>query len=132
MPDIPGIEHVISLNEALDLPSLPRRIVIVGGGYIAVEFAGIFRGFGSEVVEIIRREELLYGFDDDLRVALAQEMRTRGIEIHTRTQSRASRNRRGKATRSSPPTAGKSRLISSCTRPAANQIRAASGSPRLG
>src|SRR5437588_239165 len=82
---IPGIEHVISSNEALDLPELPRKIVIVGGGYIAVEFAGIFRGFGSEVVEIIRREELLYGFDDDLRVALAQEMRGRGIEIHTRT-----------------------------------------------
>ena len=77
---------MISSNEALDLPSLPRRIVIVGGGYIAVEFAGIFRGFGAEVVEIIRREELLYGFDDDLRVALAQEMRGRGIEIRTRTQ----------------------------------------------
>jgi glutathione reductase (NADPH) len=86
VPDIPGIEHVISSNEALDLPELPRRIVIVGGGYIAVEFAGIFRGFGSEVVEIIRREELLYGFDDDLRVALAQEMRNRGIEIRARTQ----------------------------------------------
>ena len=85
VPNIPGIEHVISSNEALDLPELPRKIVIVGGGYIAVEFAGIFRGFGSEVVEIIRREELLYGFDDDLRVALAQEMRGRGIEIHTRT-----------------------------------------------
>src|SRR5438105_6373224 len=86
VPNIPGIEHVISSNEALDLPSLPRKIVIVGGGYIAVEFAGIFRGFGSEVVEIIRREELLYGFDDDVRVALAQEMRGRGVEIHTRTQ----------------------------------------------
>jgi glutathione reductase (NADPH) len=86
VPNIPGIEHVISSNEALDLPSLPRKIVIVGGGYIAVEFAGIFRGFGSEVVELIRREELLYGFDDDLRVALAQEMRGRGIEIHARTQ----------------------------------------------
>ncbi|HVC55425.1 MAG TPA: glutathione-disulfide reductase [Stellaceae bacterium] len=86
VPDIPGIEHVISSNEALDLPTLPRKIVIVGGGYIAVEFAGIFRGFGCEVVEIIRREELLYGFDDDLRIALAQEMRGRGIEIHTRTQ----------------------------------------------
>ncbi len=60
--------------------------MIVGGGYIAVEFAGIFNGFGSEVVEIIRREDLLFGFDDDLRVALAQEMRGRGIEIHTRTQ----------------------------------------------
>jgi glutathione reductase (NADPH) len=86
VPNIPGIEHVVSSNEALDLPRLPRRIVIVGGGYIAVEFAGIFNGFGSEVVEIIRREDLLFGFDDDLRVALAQEMRGRGIEIHTRTQ----------------------------------------------
>ena len=86
VPDIPGIEHVISSNEALDLPHLPHRIVIVGGGYIAVEFAGIFRGFGVEVVEIIRREELLHGFDDDLRISLAQEMRGRGIEIHTRTQ----------------------------------------------
>ncbi len=85
VPDIPGIAHVISSNEALDLAALPRKIVIVGGGYIAVEFAGIFRGFGCEVVEIIRREELLYGFDDDLRVFLAQEMRGRGIEIHTRT-----------------------------------------------
>ncbi len=91
VPDIPGIEHVISSNEALDLPELPRKIVIVGGGYIAVEFAGIFRGFGSEVVEIIRREELLYGFDDDLRIALAQEMRNRGIEIHTRTNVDAHR-----------------------------------------
>lgn len=86
VPDIAGIEHVISSNEALDLAALPRRIAIVGGGYIAVEFAGIFNGFGSEVVEIIRREDLLHGFDDDLRVALAQEMRSRGVEIHTRTQ----------------------------------------------
>jgi glutathione reductase (NADPH) len=86
VPNIPGIEHVISSNEALDLPTLPRNIVIVGGGYIAVEFAGIFRGFGCEVTLIIRREELLYGFDDDVRVALAQEMRNRGITIHTRTQ----------------------------------------------
>jgi glutathione reductase (NADPH) len=95
VPDIPGIEHVISSNEALDLPKLPRKIVIVGGGYIAVEFAGIFRGFGSEVVEMIRREELLYGFDDDIRVALAQEMRTRGVEIHTRVQiTRIEKDRR--------------------------------------
>jgi len=86
VPDIPGIEHVISSNEALDLPQLPRRVVIVGGGYIAVEFAGIFNGLGSEVVELIRREELLYGFDDDIRSALAQEMRGRGVEIHARTQ----------------------------------------------
>jgi glutathione reductase (NADPH) len=86
VPDIPGIQHVISSNEALDLAELPRRIVIVGGGYIAVEFAGIFNGFGTEVVELIRRDELLYGFDDDIRVALAQELRGRGVEIHARTQ----------------------------------------------
>jgi glutathione reductase (NADPH) len=85
-PDIPGIEHVISSNEALDLEELPRRIVIVGGGYIAVEFAGIFKGLGSEVVELIRRPELLYGFDDDLRVALGEEMRRRGVDIRGRTQ----------------------------------------------
>jgi glutathione reductase (NADPH) len=85
VPDIPGIEHVISSNEALDLKELPRRIVIVGGGYIAVEFAGIFSALGSEVVELIRRDELLYGFDDDIRVALGQEMRGRGVAIHTLT-----------------------------------------------
>ena len=85
-PDIPGIEHVISSNEALDLEKLPRHIVIVGGGYIAVEFAGIFNGLGSEVVELIRRPELLYGFDDDVRVALGEEMRARGVDVRGRTQ----------------------------------------------
>ena len=85
-PDIPGIEHVISSNEALDLERLPRRIVIVGGGYIAVEFAGIFIGFGSEVVEIIRREQVLRGFDEDLRVHLGEEMRGRGIDLRSSTQ----------------------------------------------
>src|SRR4029077_11962996 len=85
-PDIPGIEHVISWNEALDLPSLPKRIVIVGGGYIAVEFAGIFNGFGSEVVEIIRQPELLRGFDEDLRTHLGGEMRIRGVDIRGNTQ----------------------------------------------
>ena len=86
MPAIPGIEHAITSNEALDLPRLPRRIVIVGGGYIAVEFAGIFHGLGAEVTLVIRGEELLTGFDDDLRVGLAQELRRRGLEIRARTQ----------------------------------------------
>jgi glutathione reductase (NADPH) len=85
-PAIPGIEHVISSNEALDLAVLPKRVVIVGGGYIAVEFAGIFNGLGSEVVEIIRREEVLRGFDEDIRVYLGQEMRGRGIDIRGGTQ----------------------------------------------
>jgi glutathione reductase (NADPH) len=86
MPAIPGIEHAITSNEALDLPRLPRRIVIVGGGYIAVEFAGIFAGLGAEVTLVIRGEELLNGFDDDVRVTLAQELRNRGVTIRARTQ----------------------------------------------
>jgi glutathione reductase (NADPH) len=85
MPAIPGIEHAITSNEALDLRALPRRIVIVGGGYIAVEFAGIFNGLGAEVTLVIRGEELLRGFDDDIRVTLAQELRNRGIAIRART-----------------------------------------------
>ena len=86
MPAIPGIEHVITSNEALDLRSLPRRITIVGGGYIAVEFAGIFHSLGAQVCLVIRGEELLNGFDDDVRVTLAQELRARGIDIRPRTQ----------------------------------------------
>ena len=85
-PQLPGIEHVISSNEALDLKERPRRIVIVGGGYIAVEFAGIFAGLGSEVVEIIRQPDLLRGFDGDVRVFLGEEMRKRGVDIRGGTQ----------------------------------------------
>ncbi|HEV8015900.1 MAG TPA: glutathione-disulfide reductase [Stellaceae bacterium] len=86
MPKIPGIEHVITSNEALELPALPRRIIIVGGGYIALEFANIFSGFKAEVTLVIRGEEVLNGFDDDLRVDIAKEMRQRGITIHARTE----------------------------------------------
>jgi glutathione reductase (NADPH) len=86
LPSIPGIEHAITSNEALDLGALPRRVVIIGGGYIAVEFAGIFHNLGAEVCLIIRGEELLNGFDDDIRVCLAQELRARGIEIRARTE----------------------------------------------
>jgi glutathione reductase (NADPH) len=86
MPTIPGVKHAITSNEALDLKRLPRHITIVGGGYIAVEFAGIFAGLGAEVTMVIRGEHLLSGFDDDIRVALAQEMNRRGIVIRSRTQ----------------------------------------------
>ncbi|HEX4194240.1 MAG TPA: FAD-dependent oxidoreductase, partial [Stellaceae bacterium] len=85
-PQIPGIEYVISSNEALDLPQLPRHIVIVGGGYIALEFANIFSGLKAEVTLIIRGEEVLNGFDDDVRVDIAKEMRQRGVTIRSRTE----------------------------------------------
>jgi glutathione reductase (NADPH) len=86
MPAIPGIEHAISSNEALELPRLPKRALIVGGGYIAVEFAGIFGTAGSAVTLVVRGEQLLRGFDDDVRATLAQELTTRGITIRTRTE----------------------------------------------
>ncbi|MSO73522.1 MAG: glutathione-disulfide reductase [Rhodospirillaceae bacterium] len=81
LPDIPGIEYAISSDEALDLAALPRRVAIVGGGYIAVEFAGIFSGLGAEVTLIIRGASVLRGFDADLRSALTEEMERRGIKL---------------------------------------------------
>jgi glutathione reductase (NADPH) len=80
---IPGIEHVISSNEVFDLPELPKRIVIQGGGYIALEFAGIFAGFGSAVTVIYRGDNILRGFDKDVRTHVRAEMEKRGITILT-------------------------------------------------
>lgn len=80
---IPGIEHVISSNEAFHLPELPKSILIQGGGYIAVEFAGIFSGLGSQVTLVYRGENILRGFDDDVRAHLRLEMEKRGINIIT-------------------------------------------------
>jgi glutathione reductase (NADPH) len=80
-PAIRGIEHVISSNEAFHLEKLPKRVLIQGGGYIAVEFAGIFNGLGSEVTLVYRGEKILRGFDDDVRAHLRAEMEKRGIRI---------------------------------------------------
>jgi len=82
-PAISGIEHVISSNEAFNLPELPKRILIQGGGYIAVEFAGIFAGLGADVTLVYRRDNILRGFDDDVRAHLRAEMENRGIKIIT-------------------------------------------------
>ncbi len=79
--DIPGIEHAISSNEAFHLKALPRAIMIQGGGYIAVEFACIFAGLGSQVTLVYRGENILRGFDDDIRAHLRGEMEGRGIKI---------------------------------------------------
>jgi len=80
-PEIPGIEHAISSNEAFHLPQLPRRILIAGGGYIAVEFAGIFNGLGVKTTLIHRGPNVLRGFDDHVRAHVAEEMEKRGIDI---------------------------------------------------
>jgi glutathione reductase (NADPH) len=81
IPDFPGREHVISSNEALDLPTRPQRVVIVGGGYIAVEFAGIFNALGSDVTVVVRSGQILRGFDQDVRATLAEELEKKGIKI---------------------------------------------------
>ncbi|AOI66823.1 glutathione reductase [Burkholderia territorii] len=84
MPPRPGIEHAITSREALSLDKLPARIAVVGGGYIAVEFAGIFNGFGSHVDLFYRGEKILRGFDDDVRQFLTDEMTKQGVAIHAR------------------------------------------------
>jgi len=81
LPDFPGVEHVITSEEAFQLPQLPKRILMVGGGYISVEFAGIFNGLGVETTLIYRGANILRGFDSDVRSHLAAEMERRGIAI---------------------------------------------------
>jgi glutathione reductase (NADPH) len=81
LPPTPGIEHVMTSNEALSLASLPRRVVIVGGGYIGCEMAGLFRAAGAEVTVLIRDESLLRGFDGDVREALTLAYREKGIRV---------------------------------------------------
>ena len=80
---LPGREHAISSNEAFHLKELPKRVVVAGGGYIAVEFAGIFAGLGAETTLIYRGPKILRGFDEDLRDGLTEEMNRRSIRIVT-------------------------------------------------
>ena len=82
--NIEGHGHVISSNEAFHLKELPKRILIQGGGYIAVEFAGIFNGLGSEVTLVYRGDNILRGFDDDVRNHLRTELEKRGIKVLTK------------------------------------------------
>ena len=81
LPDLPGIEHAITSNEVFHLERLPRRMTIVGGGYIAIEFAGIFNGLGTEVTQLYRGEQILRGFDREARDVLAEEMRKKGVDL---------------------------------------------------
>jgi glutathione reductase (NADPH) len=83
VPDnVPGIEHAITSNEIFDIPELPKRILIVGGGYIACEFACIFNGLGSEVTQYYRGAQILRGFDDEARGHIAELIRGQGVNLH--------------------------------------------------
>lgn len=85
VPPVPGAEHAISSNEAFHLGELPRRVLVVGGGYIAVEFASIFNGLGVDTTLIYRGERLLKGFDADLGGFLAGQMEHKGVRIRFRS-----------------------------------------------
>lgn len=85
IPDFQGSEHVISSNEVFDLDTFPKRIVVVGGGYIAVEFAGIFNGLGSHVTQLYRGDLFLRGFDNEVRSFAAEEIRKQGIDLRFNT-----------------------------------------------
>ncbi len=85
-PDIPGAEHAITSNEAFELEELPASVLIVGGGYIAAEFAGIFDGLGVETTLVYRGEKILRGFDEDLRDGLMAEMFKREIDLRVNAE----------------------------------------------
>jgi glutathione reductase (NADPH) len=81
MPEVPGIELAISSNEIFHLEQQPRAMVIVGGGYVACEFASIMNGLGTQVTQFYRGDQILRGFDDDVRDHLAEAMRARGVAL---------------------------------------------------
>jgi len=81
VPELPGIEHAITSNEAFYLPELPPRVAVIGGGFIACEFAGIFNGMGASVTQIYRGDAVLRGFDGDVRRVVSTELRNKGIDL---------------------------------------------------
>jgi glutathione reductase (NADPH) len=84
-PDIPGAEHAITSNEIFHLPELPKSILIVGGGYIACEFAGVMNGLGVKTTQFYRGAQILRGFDDEARGLVSDEMIQRGVDLHLGT-----------------------------------------------
>jgi len=91
VPEVPGREHVITSNQVFDLEPFPRRLVIVGGGYIACEFASIFNGLGAKVTLLNRGEQVLRGFDDEIRHFVAAEMAKAGVDLRRQASVQAVR-----------------------------------------
>jgi glutathione reductase (NADPH) len=85
VPVFPGSEHTITSNEVFDLKEFPQRLMVVGGGYIACEFASIFQGLGAQVTQLYRGDQVLRGFDDDVRHFVAAEMGKKGVDLRTRS-----------------------------------------------
>lgn len=85
VPSFPGCEHVVVSDGMFDIEPFPKRLMVVGGGYIACEFASIFNGLGAKVTQLYRGEQVLRGFDDDVRAHIAREMGKHGVQLHTNT-----------------------------------------------
>ncbi|MEG0923268.1 MAG: glutathione-disulfide reductase [Comamonas sp.] len=85
LPDVEGKEHAIVSDAVFDLPVLPKRMVVVGGGYIGCEMASIFHGLGVEVSLLYRGEQILRGFDDEVRLFVTEEMRKAGVDVRLHT-----------------------------------------------
>lgn len=83
VPEFPGSELVLTSNEIFDIEPFPARLLIVGGGYIACEFASIFNGLGSKVIQIYRGTQVLKGFDGDVRRFVSQEVQKKGVDLRT-------------------------------------------------
>jgi glutathione reductase (NADPH) len=81
LPFVEGLEHAITSNEIFDLPTFPHRLLVVGGGYIGVEFASLFRRLGSDVTQVMRAGNILRGFDEDMREGLREEMARAGVRF---------------------------------------------------
>lgn len=88
-PQLPGIEHSITSNEAFHLAHMPKRVAVVGGGYIALEFAGIFNGLGAKVHLLYRGAPVLRGFDDDVRAFVTEEVKKKGIDLRVNAEVEA-------------------------------------------
>jgi glutathione reductase (NADPH) len=111
LPEMENAELGITSNDIFKLDALPESILIVGGGYIACEFACILHGLGVKVTQFYRGAQILRGFDGEARGLVAEEMRQRGVDLHLRPRARACGSR--------PPTAVSGSTTRSCSRPAA-------------
>ena len=130
-PAVPGIELAITSNEVFELESLPERILVIGGGYIAVEFAGVFAALGSRTTLLHRGDRLLRGFDEEVRDALGEAYATRHGPA-ARADADADRAPRRRPPRRSSTTAARSRSTRSWSPPAGARTSPGSAWSRVG
>ena len=130
VPAIPGAELGITSNEIFDLETQPKRMLIVGGGYVACEFAGIMNGLGTHVIQLYRGDQILRGFDEDLRDDVAGAMRARGDRARDRARRHPGREGRAAASGSASTTARRTSSTRCSSPPGAGPTPPGSSSSR--